>query len=284
MAYAPSPRPAFDRPSAIPRASVTRHLWGDATSGFVADWIYVSSDQIHQLEFGLGLGGSFKHSDEFRTIFAADEVLYVLEGAMTIANPETGEVHLVEQGEAAFFQRDTWHHAWNAGVGELRVLELFAPPPSQGTSGSYARTKPMLEQVSYRRDSLIGSWPGANAAASTIKVIQKRDWLWRMEDAADATLVGILASTEQLTVGYRRLLPGQQSSAETHGGAESLYVLRGTLHVGVVDASPPSLYELAAGDGFYLPQGEAHRYLNMSGEPVEFLFGVAPHYLERTTA
>ena len=52
----------------------SRHLWGDKESGEVADWIYVSSDKIHQLVFGLPPRGWFKHSDSFRTIFGADVV------------------------------------------------------------------------------------------------------------------------------------------------------------------------------------------------------------------
>jgi len=87
MKYAPSPRPTFSGPTPIPYDQVTRHLWGDEEAGEVADWIYVSSDKIHQLMFGLAPGGGFRHSEEFRTIFAADEVLYVLSGIMMIANP-----------------------------------------------------------------------------------------------------------------------------------------------------------------------------------------------------
>ena len=49
--YKSSPRPTFDGPTPIPYADVTRHLWGDADSGEVADWIYVSSGKIHQLVF-----------------------------------------------------------------------------------------------------------------------------------------------------------------------------------------------------------------------------------------
>ena len=75
MGYSPSPRPTFDGPAAIPFQSVTRHLWGDPVSGEVADWIYVSSGLIHQLVFGLPPGGAFLHSENFRTVFAADELL-----------------------------------------------------------------------------------------------------------------------------------------------------------------------------------------------------------------
>ncbi|HKA97094.1 MAG TPA: cupin domain-containing protein, partial [Streptosporangiaceae bacterium] len=126
--YSPSPRPAFDHATALRRAEVTRHFWGDAESGEVLDWIYVSSGLIHQIVFGVPAGSSFRHSDAFRTIFAADEVLYVLSGAMVLANPATGEAHRVDTGESAFFRRDTWHHAHSVGTGPLRVLEIFAPP------------------------------------------------------------------------------------------------------------------------------------------------------------
>ena len=130
---APSPRPTFDKPTAIPFEQVTRHLWGDEASGQVLDWIYVSSGKIHQLVFGLAVGGRFRHSDAHRTIFAADEIYYVLSGTLGLANPETGEVQRVCAGEAAFFRRDTWHHGFNCGTDALRVLEFFAPPPSTGS-------------------------------------------------------------------------------------------------------------------------------------------------------
>ena len=85
MGYKPSPRPVFDKPSHIPYAGVTRHLWGEEDAGLVDDWIYASTDKIHQLVFGLQPGGFFKHTDAFRTIFGADELLYVLSGTFGLA-------------------------------------------------------------------------------------------------------------------------------------------------------------------------------------------------------
>jgi quercetin dioxygenase-like cupin family protein len=247
----------------------------------VADWIYVSSDKIHQLVFGLPAGGSFKHSDAYRTIFAADEVLYVLEGTMVLANPETGEVHRVARGEAAFFRRDTWHHAFAHGAEPLRVLELFAPPPAHGTSGAYARLKPLLTAPRYGQDELLGCWPMGQAEAerqATIRVLREPDVLWRLEGRERQSLVGILASTEHLTVGKLFLPPGQRTDVERHGGDESLYLLKGTLNVRLPEHDGQTWHELAPGDGFYLPEGTPHQYYNVSREPVELLFGVAPHY------
>ena len=282
MSYTSSPRPTFSGPTHIPYQTVTRHLWGDKVSGEVADWIYVSSDKIHQLVFGLPPGGAFRHSDDYRTIFAADEVLYVLSGVMVLTNPETGEAHRLQPGEAAFFRRDTWHHAFNVSSTALRVLELFAPPPSQGTSGAYARSKPNLTQASYTQDHWLGQWPMAREEAHhsfTIQVLREADYLWRLEGQNQPALVALLAATEHLTVGKIQLLPGQQTDLHAHGGDESLYLLEGSLNVRVPANKGQSWFELKPGDGFYLPQGVPHQYHNISGEPVSFVFGVAPKYL-----
>ena len=161
--YKPSPRPTFDGPAHIPYRSVRRYVWGDPVAGEVSDWIYVSSERIHALVFGLPPHGAFRHSPDHRTVFAADELLYVLEGTMAIANPETGEVQRIETGESVFFRRDTWHHAFAHGAGPLRVLELFAPPPATGSSGAYSRTRPYLEESRYADDGLLGTLAPAQA-------------------------------------------------------------------------------------------------------------------------
>ena len=281
MSYSASPRPVFDGPTAIPYQTVTRHLWGDPASGEVADWIYVSSGKIHQLVFGMAPGGAFRHSDAYRTVFAADELFYLLSGEMLLANPETGEVHRLQAGEAAFFRRDTWHHAFNFGREPVRVLELFAPPPSQGTSGAYARTRPYLAEARYTQDQWLGRWPMDRAAAQsaqTIQVLRESDLLWRLEGGSNPPPVGQWAATEHLTAGQITLWPGQHTEVHTHGGDESLYVLAGTLNVRVPGQAGQSWFELNARDGFYLPQGVPHQYYNVSGEPARLLFGVAPRY------
>lgn len=276
-----SPRPSFDGPTHIPYANVTRHVWGDRTSGEVLDWIYVSSDKIHSLVFGLGPGCSFRHSEAHRTVFAADEVFYVLSGRLVLTNPATGEVRKAERAQAIFFRRDTWHHGFNASTEQLRVLEFFAPPPAQGTSSAYARTKPFLEHALYAQDHLIGRWPEAKPESergSGIQVLEDRDILWRVEGRESRVLVGILVSTEHLTVGKVHLLPGQQTDIQIHGGDKSIYVEDGSVVVRVRESEAKPWFELNPGDGFYLPQGTSHSYANMSDHPTTLLFGVAPSY------
>ena len=101
-----------------------------------------------------------------------------------LANPETGEVHLAEKGEAVFFRRDTWHHGFNYSNESLRVLEVLAPPPSSGSCGQYALAQPALVTGKYTRDELLGDWPSAKARSTqsdTMRIIRKADYLWGLE-------------------------------------------------------------------------------------------------------
>jgi len=272
-----SPRPTFDKPTLITRQSAIHHLWGDSESGEVADWIYVSSQFIHALVFGLEPHGSFRHSPQNRTVFGADELLYVLEGVMAIANPETGEIHRVAEGESVFFRRDTWHHAFAHGQGPLRVLELFAPPPSTGASSAYAQTRPYLDGSRYAEDALLGQLAPAGPNWQTLRRLDSCDIVWRRDLGV---LVGLYASTEHLTVGIVEVDPGQAAAAHAHGGDEILYVTEGQLVVRAWQADEVSVFELGPHDACYLPIGSRHEYRNFSGSTARAIFGVAPAYLE----
>jgi len=280
---APTPRPTYDGPAHIPASAAAQHLWGDQESGHVADWVYASTSKIHHLVFGLAPGRSFRHSPDFRTVFAADELLYVLSGTMVIVNPQLGEVNRIETGATVFFRRDTWHHAFAFGPEPLRVLEFFAPPPAAGTSSSYARAQPYLDESSYRDDRWLGRWPAARAerdAKATIVPIAPGDVLWMM-DGHD-TLVGIHASTEHLTAGVIEQRPGA-NAPRSHGGDASFHVVRGTQYmlITAIDGEPTvgkRWYELQPGDGFYVPEGTTYELHNVGAETTELVFAVAPSY------
>jgi quercetin dioxygenase-like cupin family protein len=242
----------------------------------VADWIYVSSGHIHALVFELEPHGFFRHSPDHRTVFAADELLYVLEGVMAIANPETGEVCRVETGESVFFRRDTWHHAFAHGEGPLRVLELFAPPPSTGSSGAYAQTRPYLQESRYADDELLGRLGVVRPEPKTLYRLGRDDIVWRRDLGV---LVGLYASTEQLTAGLFELDSGQTATAHSHGGDEILYVTEGELTVRAWRDGEVSVFELGPEQACYLPFGCRHEFRNFAGRRARAVFGVAPSYL-----
>jgi quercetin dioxygenase-like cupin family protein len=281
VTYSPSPRPVFPVPTKISAGSATTHIWGDDAAGQVADWIYASTDRLHCIVFGVPPGGGFRHSPEYRTIFGADEVLTVLTGRMVLANPATGEVQLVETGSSIAFGAGTWHHAFAHGDEEMRVLELFAPPPSTGSSGPYARTQPYLEMNRYADDSIIGRWPSAGRSTSSLHPVEPKDIHYRL--AGDA-LVGILFSTPQLTVATVSISPGGASSIQRRGGDEIVFVRSGSMHVRAWFGGATYVHELGPDDACFLPAGSSHEYRNFTGATTTAVIGVAPNFLEAPAA
>ena len=272
----PSPRPTFDGPALIRRTDVTKHVWGDPEAGEVYDWIYASTDKVHMLVFGLAPGGAFRHSEEYRTIFAADELLHVLQGVLVIADPETGEVQRAEAGESVFFRRDTWHHAFALGPEPLRVLELFAPPPAAGASSTYARAQPYLQTSRYADDTRLGAWPPAAPVEPRLRVLRPADVLWRRDLGV---LCGVLVSTEHLTAATLELGPGEAAAAHEHGGDEVLMALAGTVWVRAWFDDAVHVFELEPEDVCYLPAGARHEYRNPGGGTARAICGIAPSYL-----
>lgn len=273
-------------PGAVPSERTVLKLWGDDASGRVNDWIYVSTATIHQMVFSMPPGARFRHSEHHRTVFGADELYFVLRGTLLLANPETGEVHRVEAGEAIVFGPDTWHHGFSQGTEPLEVLEYFAPPPATGSSQRYARSRPLLERSSYVQDEWIERWPAdaeAFGAKRTQRVLSDRDVLWRLEGDEHLLPVGIYLSTPQLTVARAELLPGQRSDTIVRGGDQAGYVLEGRLNLFLPDqpvkGGGNGWFQMEAGDGFFVPAGTPHRFYNMTGSTVRFMFGVAPRYL-----
>jgi quercetin dioxygenase-like cupin family protein len=271
-----SPRPVFDGPALIRRADVTRHVWGEPASGEVFDWIYASTDKVHMLVFGVPPGGGFRHSEDFRTIFAADEVLHVLEGVLVLADPETGEVQRAGTGESVFFRRDTWHHAFALGPEPLRVLELFAPPPAAGASSAYARAQPYLETSRYADDGRLGTWPPETPPAPRLRVLRPADVLWRRDLGV---LAGVLASTEHLTVATLEIGPGEVAAPHAHGGDEVLLALDGPLWVRAWHGDEVRVFELGREDACYLPAGSVHEYRNPAATTARAICGVAPRWV-----
>ncbi len=272
-----SPRPTYAVPTAIPYQNVIKFLWGDEESGHVADWIYASTDLIHMLVYAIPPAGQCLHSNEHRTIFGADVVYFVLDGRLLLANPEKGEIQIANIGDAILFRKDTWHHIFSHSTKQLRVLEFFAPPPATGASRAYAKTKPYLDEIRYTDDTQLGIWP-EQKKEKTLHLRTERDYLWRREGDA---LIGIVVSTEHLTVATLSILPGGKSTKEIRGGDETLYVLEGVLHVLSESDNNVNWVELNAGDGYYCPRGTLHQYYNYGSDTAKAVIGVSPNWSSR---
>lgn len=269
------PALSFDKPTLVRYEATMKHVWGDDVSGQTTDWIYISTEEVSQIVFGMPVGGHFGHSDDFKDVYDSDIIWRVLSGVLVVVNPESGEVHLARKGEALFLHGDIWHYGYSYGTEPVRVLEFSAPSAIQ--SVRHAVKKPPIENPKYTQDELEGRWPEAREeaeAASTVRVLREEDVLWRMEGERKHVLVGHLVSTRYLTVGEAHLLPGQQSDVFAHDGIKTIYVLEGTLNVQLPEEE--SWIEADAADGVYLPAGTNHRLLNFTTEPVSALFQIVP--------
>jgi mannose-6-phosphate isomerase-like protein (cupin superfamily) len=281
VGYKPSPRPTFDRPTALPFEDVPQHTWGDEEAGLVADWLFVSSGLLHTIVFGMEPGGRFTHSEDFRTVFGADEVLHVLQGTLALANPETGEIVRLEPGESVFFRKDTWHHGFSFGTEPLRVLEFFAPPPSTGASGPYARTRPYLppEAWRYGDDELVGRLPAPRGSAEpTLVTVRAADRAHRLEGDA---LVGLIASTEHLTVASVRLTARGATSWSARAGDVLVFVEAGRVSVETEFEGTSRSLELGKWDAAYLPLGTRYRLVGSGPGVADVVLGAAPRYDSR---
>jgi quercetin dioxygenase-like cupin family protein len=273
-------RPAFDAPTFIGRQARALQLWGDDDSGEVADAIYISNELIHMMVFTMPPGGGFSHSEQFRTVFDADELYHVLSGEVILNNPQTGEVVRARAGQAVFFRGDTWHHGFTHGEDAVRILEFIAPGPLSGNTQAYARTKPYLREPRRGSERWLGRWPMARdeaQAEATIHLLDDRDALWQLL-GEERVLVGFRVSTERMTVASVHLRPGQRSDVHVHAGDECAVALQGTVGIRLPDADGQRWFELNPEDGMYIPRGTPHRYQNLSGGPATLYFIVAPRY------
>lgn len=277
-------RPTYDHPTFIPYEKTSTLLWGDDSAGHVSDWVYVSTDKIHHLVFGLAPGDRFQHSEKVRTIFNSDEVLYVLSGKLVIVNPETGETHKIDTGEAVAFRRNTWHHGISFGTDALRVLEFFSPTPRMGATSAYAMQQELLTDIRYIDDRWLGEWPMNREDQRTERAmipLTDSDLLWHADQGTGQALTGLYMSTENLTVGKTTIVPGGNSDERVHPGELAVHVTKGQLHVLLIDGEDETgqkWFELDTHDGFYIPEGIRHQFRNVTAQPAEFMFGVAPGY------
>jgi len=269
----------YAQPQAITTDSVIRHLWGDTESGYVGDEVLLSTDTLHALIFTLPPGGSFGHSPDNRTVFAADEVYRVLEGTIAVIDPAAGQVVKATAGDYVFFRRDTWHHGVNWGTGPVRVLEYFSPPPATGASSAYAKTVPYLEQPVHADNSVLGVWPMDRTSIEgkdALHLVQERDMRWRVEGDVQ---VGVVCSTEYLTVVDIQVLPGHASAVRRHQGDALLHVTEGEIHVHTPDAQSATWWRVRTGESMAIPDGFGYRLVNQSVAPARLIGGSAPGYL-----
>jgi quercetin dioxygenase-like cupin family protein len=272
----------LEGPTLIRYSETTLFLWGDEESHPVSDWYYGSGERISSFMFSLRPGNYFKYSKAWKTSYDQQRLYYVLQGAIAIHDPETGEVAVAKEGEAIFWRGNKWHFGYNFGQRETLILEGVVPPEATPEVISSPQ-KPDLQEIVNGRYELLGKWPAERAKAREtaareggLLTLHREDCLYFISGTQNPLLISIFVSTDQMTAGYIELGLNTVSDKESHPGDEALVVTRGRLNVYLPESY--SWFEVHPKDSFFIPEGTVHQYYNMSDEPVEFFFAVAPRY------
>ena len=285
LVQAPKNARHFSEPTLVPRRDAVRFLWGDEESHFVADLVYGRGDRLAGLVYKLAPGGSFGSSKTWRPLYDQDRYYYVVQGELTIQDPETGDVAVARAGEAVYWRGMRYHYGYNFGTEEVFVLDWYAPQ-ERAANVPEIETSVKKREMRGRREGvteLLGKWP-----TTALKDLQDRYEQGRMvtlgrETALrfilgekDPVLMNIYASTEALTAGTFSIRPSVMAEAERHPGDEVLFALEGCLHVYLPESY--DLFELHPLDCLYIPEGRPHRYCNNSATVAKAAFCVSPRY------
>ncbi|MCX7305446.1 MAG: cupin domain-containing protein [Hyphomicrobiales bacterium] len=268
---------SYDKATLIPASAAPRFLWGDREAGYVSDWIYGSSPNIHMMSFEMNVGSRFGNSPNFKTYYNAAETYHCLKGEFTFHCPETGEVHVLKKGDTLYFPPNTWHWGYNFGSETCWILESLTPRNEEAIE-AYAVKQPWLSDIRYGPREAIGRYAsGDPGVAARARLVKSGDYLFEIVGETRPLRVGIVCSTDMLTTAIVDLYPGQESELITHPSDQVMYCLAGRMNVHLPDEQP-NWWELKEGDAAFIPAGCAHAFANTSDAMAKFLFSVAPVY------
>jgi hypothetical protein len=131
-----------------------------------------------------------------------------------------------------------------------------------------------LEKPIYRQDGLLGNYVRATAP-KTLHRIGARERSLRLEGEI---LVGLLVSSEHLTVAQLQVPAGAVGEKTAHGGDAMIVGQSGELLVRTHWKSQVATFELSSSDAVFIPETAQYELLSFSGSATALL-GVAPRYL-----
>jgi T5SS/PEP-CTERM-associated repeat protein len=275
----------FKEPTLVPRQEAVRFLWGDEDSHFVADLVYGRGDRLAGLIFKLAPGEQFRSSKTWRPLYNQDRYYYVVQGELTIQDPETGDVAVARTGEAVYWRGSRYHFGYNFGTDEVFVLDWYAPQDRAATVPEIESSLKKREPQPYQpgRTDLLGRWPTHALVdlqdryeQGRMVKLSKEHALHFIHGESNPVLMNLYASTEALTAGTFELRPSVMAEVEQHRGDEVLFALEGCLHVYLPETY--DWFELHPLDCLYLPEGTPHRYCNNGATMAKAAFCVAPLY------
>lgn len=102
------------------------------------NYLIASTDSMTVGEYRLAPGSTFDPVD----VHAGDEIYYILNGTVTMLNPELGQVEEVKAGETVIIPKGAPHKAYNFTCEDALILFVIAPKiwDEDGPPLSYEKT------------------------------------------------------------------------------------------------------------------------------------------------
>ena len=276
---------SFDQAKLVRCADATRFLWDDEQSGQVADVIYGRNQRIGALTFKLKPGGFFRSSDTWKSYFDQNRYYFVVQGELTIHDPESGEVAVASVGEVIHWRGAKWHFGYNFTSEETVVLDWYAPQerPPHVPEIEFGTTKPRFRETKQGQFELLGQWPDAlidsRARAHKnggVSRLTRSDALHFVHGERFPVLESLFVSSKELTAGTVNLMGGAKSEDRRHPSDKIIFNLSGCLHIYLPGTF--EWFELNKWDVLYIPADVPHQYWNYSSDPLSFAFMVVPAY------
>ncbi|MDJ0819942.1 MAG: cupin domain-containing protein [Desulfobacterales bacterium] len=289
--------PDKKKPIVITRSRTKQFIYPDKPENSDFNWNYASTDCFFIAQYQLSPGVQFLPAD----VHTGDEVYYVVEGTLTMLNPETGEVHQVEENEGFLIPLGGWHQGFNFTNKQTRMFLIIAPTiwppkglPEEGFPGDTKifsfnsqpnpnpKTQPVRIPGDPKTPDLIGRWPipGSQARKKPVNsmLISEKDKLQVIWGREHPVLLKFLVSNDLVHMAELYIPAGglspRSSEAHAHQGDEATYVCEGDLCVFFPDTK--EAMEVRPEEVIYIPQGVKHQYINYSDQVVKAVKAVAP--------
>lgn len=112
------------RPCMMKQSELMTYLYTEAHPETCdLNWLIASTESMTVGEYQLAPGSHFSPAD----VHAGDEIYYVLRGQVTMLQPGSGQIVVVDKGEGILMPRGCPHIGYNFGEGEARMLYIIAP-------------------------------------------------------------------------------------------------------------------------------------------------------------
>jgi mannose-6-phosphate isomerase-like protein (cupin superfamily) len=122
--------------------------------------------------------------------------------------------------------------------------------------------------------SIFQNWPNPLPEKKSARITPEQGKILNFLGEGDPTHFIILASTDKLTAGVSKLVPGARYFASVHKNSDEFYyILSGTLTVMINDVDS---YDVHAGEGFIIAAGDKHEVFNFTEGMTVVLFCIAP--------